>query len=473
MRQEQVFCEKCGKERLLVPVFEPEIEDSVAESMSNIVQELSPDENRTEDAPMTDASHPKQQERKKNEKTGFRQVSFFVTALVALMIFISVFSILFYVYTENSYDYQYQKAEEAYQNGQWEEALEIADRCLELDDTSIDVRLLKIKIYQQQGLTDTVIEKTLSLLKKDPANQEAYEILLPIYIEREKYQAISDLLAECPVQAVTDKYADYLALPPEFGTEEGTFSTSISLKLIAGGTGNIYYTLDDSKPGKYSDRYTSPIKLISGTYRVSAVYVNNYGVSSEVVTKTYQIDSDVQMIPDISADSGSYEIPVIISVSVPDQEDAVYYTTDGSNPTMDSNIYTTPFTMPLGHSEYRFLMVDGDGNESEIITRTYDCNPIVNYTQEQACLILKQNLIAKGEILDVNGTMAGTDDKKEYVCDSVVASEDVVYYMIFEYIRSTSGTMIRSGNAYAFSVLDGQIRRATVSVSGYLSLSEF
>ena len=44
MKPEQVFCEHCGKERLLVPVFEPEIEDSVAESMSTIVQELSPEE---------------------------------------------------------------------------------------------------------------------------------------------------------------------------------------------------------------------------------------------------------------------------------------------------------------------------------------------------------------------------------------------------------------------------------------------
>jgi hypothetical protein len=213
--------------------------------------------------------------------------------------------------------------------------------------------------------------------------------------------------------------------------------------------------------------------LISGDYTVSAVYVNDYGISSETVTKNYTINSNIEMLPQVSADSGNYEIPVIISVSAPDEKYVIYYTTNGSQPTLDSNIYSVPFAMPLGHSEYRFFMVDEDGNESEIVSRTYDCNPIVNYTVEQACLILKQNLIAKGEILDINGAMAETDDRKEYVCDSVVASEDIVYYMIYEYIQSPSGTMMRTGNAYAVSVLDGEIRKASISGSGYLTLSEF
>lgn len=481
MRQDQVFCESCGKERLLVPVFEPEIEDSVAESMSTIVQELSPEEKlNTDDA---DIEQPEEQTKQSeisvsNDQSfkqhhGFKQANFFITAVVVLIIFISVFSIMFYIYTENSYPYQFQRAEDAYQNGQLEEAMELADRCLELDPDSIDARMMKIMIYQQQGLTDTVIEKTIALLARDPDNQQAYDILIPIYIEQEQYQKLSSLLAECPVQSITEKYADYLALPPEFGTEEGSFDTSISLKLIAGGTGNIYYTLDGTVPSKYSDRYTAPIKLISGDYQVSAIYVNNYGISSEVITKKYSIINDIELLPEISTDSGEYTIPKIISVTVPDTEYAVYYTTDGSTPTLDSNIYSTAFTMPLGHSEYRFLMVDAEGNEGEIITRVYDCNPITNFTTEQACTILKQHLIARGEIQDINGTMAGSSDIKEYLCDSAVEEDGVVYYVIYEYLRGSSGTMIRSGNVYAFSVMDGQINRISISETGKVTFSEF
>ena len=487
MRQDQVFCENCGKERLLVPVFEPEIEDSVAESMSTIVQELSPDEqsNREKadgggetDRKETDRQEPDRKESDRREpgverRHGMKQVNFLVTAVIALIIFISAFSIIFYIYTENSYDYQYQKAETAYHSGELEEALRLADRCLELNPDSVDARMLKILVYQEQGQTDMVVERTLALIARDPDNQQAYEILIPIYIEQGQYQKLSALLAACPVQSVAEKYADYLAIAPEFGTEEGVYTASVSLKLIASGTGNIYYTLDGTVPSKYSDRYTAPIKLISGDYQVSAVYINNYGVSSEVVTKEYEIINDIELLPEISADSGEYTVPVTISVSVPDQEYTVYYTTDGTVPTLDSNIYSSSFTMPLGHSEYRFLMVDADGNESEVVSRSYDCNPETNYTTDQACLILKQNLIARGEILDINGTMAGSEDRKEYLCDSAAEADGVVYYVIYEYLQNPSGTMIRTGNVYAFSVLDGQLKKASVSETGKISLSEF
>ena len=476
MQPEQVFCEKCGKERLLVPVFEPEIEDSVAESMSTIVQELSPEEqpDDRQDKTVKKQSNTERIEEDSYEKHhGSRQVGFFVTAVILLIIFISVFSISFYIYTENSYEYQYRKAQEAYQDGRFEEALVLADRCLEIDRTSFDAQMLKINIYQQQGETDKVVDRVLSLMEMKSDSQELYDILVPIYIEREQYQKINELLKECPLQQITEKYADYLGLPPEFEPDSGVFDSPVSLKLIAGGTGNIYYTLDGSEPNKYSSRYTAPIRMVAGEYEVSAVYVNNYGLSSEIVTKSYVINNDIELVPEISADSGNYDVPTVISVSVPDEEYSVYYTTDGSEPTMDSNIYSTPFFMPLGHSEYRFLMVDIEGNESDIVSRSYDCNPPSVFTTDQACLILKQNLIARGEILDINGTMAGTEDKKEYVCSSAAEADGIVYYIIYEYIRGTSGTMIRSGNVYAFSVADGQIKRADMSRNGELSLSEF
>lgn len=476
MQPEQVFCEKCGKERLLVPVFEPEIEDSVAESMSTIVQELSPDEQPDDGQEKTAEKQSNTDQADEDDFAkhhGIRQVSFLVTAVVLLIVLISAFSIYFYMYTENSYEYQYERALSAYEEGRLEDALSLADRCLEIDNTSFDAKMLKISIYQQQGETDKVVDRVLALMETNPERQELYDILIPIYIEREQYQKINELLMECPLQQITEKYADYLALPPEFEPDSGVFDSTLSLKLIAGGTGTIYYTLDGSEPNKYSNRYTAPIRLVAGEYDVTVVYLNNYGLSSEIVTKTYIINNDIELVPEISADSGNYDVPVVISVGVPDEEYSVYYTTDGSDPTMDSNIYSAPFFMPLGHSEYRFLMVDIEGNESEIVSRSYDCNPPSVFPADQACMILKQHLLARGEILDMEGTMAGTDDKKEYVCNSAATADGVVYYIIYEYIRGTSGTMIRSGNIYAFSMSDGQIKRAAMSQSGELSLSEF
>ena len=482
MRQDQIFCEKCGKERLLVPVFEPEIEERVAESMSTIAQELAPDEHVYKDQkeqPNIEKSQEKEDGKihkeasKDASRHGSGQLVFFVLAILLLIVVISTFSVYFYVYTENSYEYQYSKAMTAFEEGRFEDAMALADRCLELNEDSIDVRMLKIQIYQKQGMTDKVIERCLSLIAMDSENQTAYEMLVSIYIEREEYLKLSRLLSECPVQAIVEKYGDYRAEPPEFGEEEGTYYNSVSLKLLSGGTGTVYYTLDGSSPSKYSNRYTAPIKLISGVYHISAVYVNNYGISSSVVTKTYRIESGIELVPEISVDSGSYEIPCVIKVTVSDEGYTVYYTMDGETPTMDSNIYSQPFPMPLGHSEFCFMLVDEEGNESDVVKRVYDCNPAANFTTEQANIILKQNLIARGEIMDLDGRMNGTQDRKQYVCDSAMTADDVVYYIIYEYIQGASGTMIRSGNIYAFSVLDGRIFRASVSEAGYLSLSEF
>ncbi len=471
MLKEQVFCEKCGKERLLVPVFEPEIEDSVAASMSNIVQELSPDiqpnihetaedDNTTETE--VDTGHH-----------GTKQINFFVTAIVALIIFICVFSIFFYAYTENSFEYQYQRAQNAFTNENYDEALEIANVCLTMEPDSVEIRIFILEIYQEQEMTDIVIEKCKELIAFAPERQEPYDILVPYYIKEEEYQKLSQLLAKCQVPAVVESYADYMALPPQFDPGEGSFDTSISLKMIAGGNGTIYYTLDGSDPSKYSDRYTAPVKLLSGRYKVSAIYINDYGIASDVVTKTYQIDSYIDITPEISVPSGDYVIPKSIQVTVPDEGCTVYYTTDGSEPTMDSEIYTTALLMPLGSSTFKFFMVDSEGSESEIITRNYNCVPDAVFSTEQAVIMLKQQLIVRGEILTVNGDMPGTTDRKEYVCEHVATAEGQVYYVIYEYIYTGSGSMIRTENVYAFSVVNGQIKKAIISENGYLSVTEF
>ena len=51
---------------------------------------------------------------------------------------------------------------------------------------------------------------------------------------------------------------------------------------------------------------------------------------SEIVSKEYHVENDEIPAPEISAVSGEYEFP--ISIEVLDDNDEVYYTTDGSDP---------------------------------------------------------------------------------------------------------------------------------------------
>ncbi len=488
MRQDQVFCENCGKERLLVPVFEPELEARVAESMSSIIQELSPDDEikdelnieEQKDAQREKITSEKEKNpektasfEKKKKKKSFMQAHFWIAILIAVVILVASFSIFFYIYTQNSYEYLYKKAQEAFVSQDYSEAQSYADRALAADNTRSECKLLKIYIYQQQGKIDRVVEKCEAYIAEYPDGKEAYETLIPYLIERKQYRKLKLLLEECRVDSVVEKYADFTAFAPDFGMEEGTYDSAVSLKLISNGTGNIYYTLDGTAPNKYSDRYTAPIKLVSGRYEVSAIYINNYEVGSDIVTKTYTIASDISFLPEVSADSGNYDVPQLIKVSSSDEDAIIYYTTDGEDPTVDSNIYSVPFAMPIGHSVFKFMMMDGEGNESEIVSRSYDCNPSAVYSVDQAIIILKQNMIARGEMLDMDGTVAGSEEKKQYVCNSVVEKDGIIYYVIYEYLQNAKGSMTRTGNTYGFGILDGALCRLSMTSGGIISSSVF
>lgn len=478
MLPEQVFCEHCGKERLLVPVYEPEIEESVAESMHNIMDDLgedTPNQNHTKvNTPNNaekGADNTSFDEAKKvsKEQHTIKQLNFFVFSVLSLVMLVVVFSIVFYLYTENSYDYHYKKAISAFETHQMEEAVYQTDYCLSIEPDNVELLLLKLHIFLQQSMTEQAIETSNLILSYDSENEEAIECIISEYIANEEYFKLSKFLEKCTVAEIRQKYSQYLASVPEYSEAEGEYDTSLSLKLFSVGNGDIFYTLDGTNPSKYSTRYTSPIKLISGEYLVSSVYINEYGISSEIVNKKYIIQSDFELLPNVSAASGTYQMPQMISVDVPDEEYIVYYTTDGSTPDLDSYIYTDPFPMPLGNSIFKFLMIDSEGNESDVVTCQYRCVPETNYDTEQAVFILKQNLAAQGKLLDPGFS----GEQKIYAIDSAVTKDGAVYYLIYEYIQSENGSMIKTGDIFAFHVLDATIYRAAVSSDGTISLSDF
>lgn len=477
MLAEQVFCEKCGKERLLVPVYEPEIEESVAESMNGIIDELGgtiSQNNQTENEKQNTEINISEENNTlidihEKDHHAMKQLRFLAISVISLIVLVSVFSIIFFFYTDNSYEYHYNKAIEAFEAHQFDEALYQTDYCLNENPDDFELHILKFHIFLMENDNVKALELAKIIVTYDPLNEEALELIVSNYINNEEYLKLSKYLELCESDDIKQKYADYLASFPEYSEPEGEYDTAISLKLFSVGKGDIYYTLDGTTPSKYTDRYTNPIKLVSGEYLVSAIYINEYGISSEVVIKKYDINSNIADVPTVSVESGSYSVPQIISVEAPSDEYIIYYTTDGSEPDLDSNIYTNAFPMPLGNSTFKFLMVDADGNESDIVTYKYSCNINSNYTIEQAIFILKQHLSDRGELLNVDGSLA----PKEYVVDSAVAKDNVVYYLIYEYANNGNGFLIKTGNIFAFSVSDASLYRATISSDGLLSLTDF
>lgn len=66
--------------------------------------------------------------------------------------------------------------------------------------------------------------------------------------------------------------------------------------------------------------------------------------------------------PEVTTVSGDYEFP--INIEVTDGND-VYYTTDGSDPTQNSAVYSGPIPMPLGN---RLFVSYGSQKEEKAIS---------------------------------------------------------------------------------------------------------
>ena len=109
----------------------------------------------------------------------------------------------------------------------------------------------------------------------------------------ERYEEIKSLILKCENVEVQTRFQQYMAMTPEFNYIAGSYDKIIPLKISVNTTGTIYYTLDGSDPDENSMIYTSPIFLESGEYQVEAVFVNDYGIKSNVARNWYMINLTV------------------------------------------------------------------------------------------------------------------------------------------------------------------------------------
>lgn len=162
---------------------------------------------------------------------------------------------------------------------------------------------------------------------------------------------------------------------PEFSLPGGTYTYYISVELISEMKGTIYYTLDGSTPNESSYRYELPIDLQEGTTVIRAFVVDEDGNSSDIASEVFEVEFGAPDNPTIFPESGEYTGEWYVRILVP--EDCVaYYTLDGSDPTVSSELYTGEFLMPAGTTTVRAMLEDENGMLSEISSVVYTCVPL-------------------------------------------------------------------------------------------------
>ncbi len=265
-------------------------------------------------------------------------------------------------------------------------------------------------------------------------------------------------------------YPNYIAQMPEFSVNEGYYTSIQALKLTAAGSGRIYYTTDGSEPTEESTQYTAPIILENGDYVISAYFVNDNGIVSDVVTKEYHIENNEILPPEVSVISGEYYFPIDIEITSEDED--VYYTMDGSDPTYSSSPYTGPIHMPLGKSKFKFARIV-DGVTGTIAERSYQLIMNTEITPEMAVNSVVEYCLASGRIIDLAGRLDGSEDCYLYIYQYVTNINKVDdFYVIAEYYQTADGKSTRTGTDFAVNAYTGERFKLQRDDRGRLSLIE-
>lgn len=515
LKEGKLYCEFCGEEIKMVPVFEPEIENSIEETLSNVadmINEVDEDDIK----PVVNVQKTKKKETfkvftKEEKKTkadllieefpeeevvfddfdddmpdedfwdeeeiihfkgndnvtkAFRQFwskSFLSKLIVLLSGVVIAFALVLGTIAvtntirNNSYSYQVNQALDAADEGAYETAIQYMERAITLDSSDIEMKYLLASYYDKIGETDNAILVLKGLICGDTQTDiNTYTKMFDIYSRQGNIIEISRTLAECEDPVILEQFRQYVANAPEFSDPAGSYDDVVHLKLTANTTGTIYYTVNGGTPDTSSDVYTSPIFLESGYYTVKAIFVNSYGLVSDVISQQYEINVTVPAKPVISVESGTYDVPQVISVEVP-MGCTTYYTTDGSIPTRDSMQYKEPICMPLGDSKFTFVTYSAENVASEpsMAMYTYKIPADATVSAADAASMVTMHRFGMGGLMDTQGHLSTISGKLLYMCEAAVQLEDDAYYVIYEYYEDpNSGLRTKTGLEFCAAMHD-------------------
>lgn len=452
LKEGRLYCESCGKPVQMVPIFEPEIEARMDETLAAIA--------------VDDVIHGVD---RNTIKKGFPKAVF---AIVAAIIAAGVITVAV-VEVNTSYSAYYKKGIHAMDEGKYEQAVDYFGKALDKHSGSVETQLQMANAYLAAGEKAKALGEYLKIIEAEPDNLEAYTGAVGIYESAEDYSAINRLIETCREEAIYEEFKSYLALPPEFSHEEGTYHERLKIRLTAENNGTIYYTLDGSEPGAGSTRYISPITLNPGNNVVRAVFVNEKGIVSDSVSKIYDVELMKPEEPSVIPADGNYLLPEYIEVEVPEGCE-VYYTTDGTDPTNQSERYEGPLPMPLNGSRFKFVAYSKSHKiYSSVVTSMYHLDFNGACTPQVAANYIAATLTMGGKILDVDGNVPEMDGQYKYHCNLAARDGNDYYYLIEESYLPENGEAEKTGVIYAVNAFDFTIKTVERDIKGNLIFQLF
>ena len=465
LKEGYLICEKCGEEIRIVPDFEPEIENSITETLSTLASMQEGED--TEEMPEEDRGEDTLPKGTAEAGTGNKKI--WVILSLILLFLVALISYGLYSYHVQTVEFQIEKARSYAERGAYGEAIACLETAYAQYPEVAELLFLEADYYYLQEDNEAALSALMRIIGEGSYTyeevEEAYDKTVTIYANMGAYDKINELLRSCPDERIVTIFQGYLAMEPEFSYVEGSYAEVIPLKLSSNTSGTIYYTIDGSKPDKISQIYTAPIFLETGEYTVSAFFVNDYGIESEVVTKNYTINLAVPNAPEVELYSGEYSHAMMIAVEET-EGCKIYYTTDESEPTADSVPYTGPIPMPLGTTLFKFVNISEEGISSDVTLRTYTLRLRGAVNTNQAVINLVTRLVETEYLEDVEGHNKRQTGTLSYQFSSVLLVGGEDYYTVYEYYDDGTGILSRTDKVFLVQVYTGEAAQLSYDTKG-------
>jgi len=164
------------------------------------------------------------------------------------------------------------------------------------------------------------------------------------------------------------------AAAPTFSPAPGTFTSAQSITLADTTTGaSVYYTTDGSTPTAGSTIYstTAPIS-VAVTTTIKAIAVATGYTNSAVASGTFTINLPAAATPTFNPAPGNYTTAQSVALSDTTTGSSIYYTTDGTNPTTASTLFSASSPIALSATTTIKAMAVATGfTQSAVAAGTY------------------------------------------------------------------------------------------------------
>lgn len=169
----------------------------------------------------------------------------------------------------------------------------------------------------------------------------------------------------------------------------GNFSGSTNVTISCSTSGaSVYYTLDGSTPSATNGtKYSSPFTVTS-TVTVKAVALKQGAYSSAVVTQKFTNTAAVET-PVLSVPEGDFWNTITVFAFSDTKDAKIYYTTNGSEPTTSSTLYTDNGIKINGTTTLKVVATKSGLENSQVVSAKYTKQTTETYTEDKSGVMLQ------------------------------------------------------------------------------------